>query len=130
MHLSDPAHAAPGNMLPPASRPAASGTRFNLLHSARVSDLLLAWADRYRRWVFASLVLLYAAGFNGQWRPEPDSALYLSIGRNIAEGKGYTYHGKSHRLAYPGLPVVFAAISKVAGQRSLLAALVLMPLLG
>ena len=63
------------------------------------SDVVLAWADRYRRWVFLSLLLVYAGGFNPQWRPEPDSALYLSIGRNLVEGKGYTFHGKAHRLA-------------------------------
>jgi hypothetical protein len=100
------------------------------LRSDRLSDLLLAWADRYRRWIFAGLALLYVAGFNGHWRLEPDSALYLSIGRNLAEGKGYTYHGKSHRLAYPGLPAMFAGLSKLAGSRSLLAALVAMPLMG
>src|SRR5687767_10685586 len=78
-----------------------SGRVLAQLRTSRASDLLLSWADRYRRWIFAGLALLYVAGFNAQWRLEPDSALYLTIGRNLAERKGYTFHGKSHRLAYP-----------------------------
>jgi hypothetical protein len=137
MHFSDPTHVpkSPAATLTQTPKPSANSGGpapgvFAYFRSARIADLLLAWAESYRRWIFAALVVLYVAGFNGQWRLEPDSALYLSIGRNIAEGNGYTYHGKSHRLAYPGLPVIFAGLSKVAGDRTLLAALVLMPLLG
>src|SRR5271154_4161022 len=64
------------------------------------SDWLLVWADRYRRWVMLAILGIYLAGFNGQWRLEPDSALYLSIGQNLAHGHGYTFQGKPHRLAY------------------------------
>jgi type VI protein secretion system component VasF len=68
-------------------------------------DRVLAWADAHRRKLLAVVILLYALGFNGQWRMEPDSALYLTIGRNLAEGRGYTYHGAHHHLAYPGPPL-------------------------
>jgi hypothetical protein len=81
--------------------------------SARLSDHVLAWVDRHRRALFAIILLVYVIGFNPQWRLEPDSALYLSVGRNLAEGKGYTFHGKAHHLAYPGLPVLFAGMFKV-----------------
>ena len=58
------------------------------------------------------------------------TALYLSIGRNLVEGHGYTFHGKAHRLAYPGLPLVFGGLFKAFHTRGLLPALILMPLLG
>lgn len=97
---------------------------------SRWSDLVLAFADRHRTLLFIGLLLVYVAGFNAQWRLEPDSALYLSIGRNLAEGDGYVYHGKSHRLAYPGLPVLFAGVYKVFPGDSLLPHLLLMAGLG
>jgi hypothetical protein len=78
----------------------------------RLSDNVLAWVDRHRRSLFAIVLLVYLAGFNPQWRLEPDSALYLSVGRNLAEGKGYTFHGKAHHLAYPGLPILFSGLFK------------------
>ena len=55
----------------------------------------------------------------GQWRIEPDSALYLSIARNLAEGQGYTYHGQPHNLVYPGLPYLLAGTLKVFGTETL-----------
>jgi hypothetical protein len=77
---------------------------------------------------------IYLAGFNAQWRLEPDSALYLSIGQNLAHGHGYTFQGKPHRLAYPGLPVLFAgtfkATSAFSHGRSLVPELVIMLLMG
>src|SRR4051812_46038204 len=95
-----------------------------------LSDRLLAFVDRYRRWVLVLILGLYAAGFNGQWRLEPDSALYLSIGRNLVEGHGYTYHGKDHRLAYPGVPLLFAGLFKTFGSDTLLPHLIVMWLMG
>src|SRR5688572_28825078 len=76
----------------------------------RACDRVLAWVDQHRYKLYAALVVFYLLGFNGQWRPEPDSALYLTIGRNLALGAGYTYHGAPHRLVFPGLPWLFAAL--------------------
>lgn len=73
------------------------------------SDLFLAWVDAHRRWLFGALVGIYIAGINGQWRIEPDSALYLSLARSIALGHGYTYHHTANASAYPGLPYFLAA---------------------
>ncbi len=98
------------------------------------SQWLLTWSDRYRRWVMLAILGIYLAGFNAQWRLEPDSALYLSVGQNLANGRGYTFQGKPHRLAYPGLPVLFAGTFKVTStlsrSRTLVPALVLMLLIG
>ncbi len=93
-------------------------------------DTLLHLADRYRYVWFGVLVVTYLAGFNGQWRAEPDSALYLTIARNLATGAGYTYHGEHHDLAYPGLPWMMAGVFKVFGTESMMPAHVLMLGLG
>ena len=82
-------------------------------------DRVLAVADRYRWWLFGITLLFYLAAFNGQWRVQPDAALYLSIGRNLAEGHGYTYLGQTNRLAYPGWPLMIAATFKLFGSTSL-----------
>ena len=63
---------------------------------------LLAWIDQHRRQLFLCLAALYLLGFNGQWQIEPDSALYLTLARNLARGLGYTYHGAPQNLAFPG----------------------------
>ena len=69
---------------------------------------LLARADRHRWWLFGFVALLYLAGFNGQWRVSPDSALYASLGRNLAEGNGYTYQGEHHKWVEPALPYLIS----------------------
>ncbi len=76
---------------------------------------LLAWYDRHRVIYFVVLALFYVAGFTGRWQPEPDAALYLSIGRNLAQGEGYNYHGHPHALAYPGMPYLLAATFELFG---------------
>jgi hypothetical protein len=87
----------------------------------RAAERVLAWFDRHRRVLLAVTALLYFAAFNGQWRPEPDSALYLAIGRNLAEGQGYSYHGAPHSLVFPGLPLLFAGVFKTFGVNNLIA---------
>lgn len=84
-----------------------------------VLDAVLGYVDRHRRWFFAAAVLLYVAAFNGVWRPEPDSALYMTIARNLVEGRGYTYLGKVDALAYPGFPWLLAGVFRVFGTASL-----------
>jgi hypothetical protein len=86
------------------------------------ADYVLAWVDAHRLKLFVAVAALYLLGFNGQWRLDADSALYLSIGRNLAEGRGYTYHGQSHSLAYPGMPWLFAGLFKVFGTDTLVPA--------
>lgn len=85
----------------------------------RLCDDLLHWADRFRWWLFAALLGVYLAGFNGQWRMQPDAALFLSLGRSLADGQGYTYLGQPHNLVYPGWPWVIAGTFKLFGTRSL-----------
>jgi hypothetical protein len=83
-----------------------------------LSPRLLAWVDAHRRALFIAILALYLLAFNGQWRLDADSALYLTIGRNLAEGRGYTYHGEHHTLAYPGMPWLFAGLFKAFGSET------------
>jgi hypothetical protein len=94
----------------------------HLTTSERACDQLLAWVDRHRVKLLVGLLALYVLGFNGHWRAEPDSALYLNLGRNLATGNGYTYLGQPHKLAYPGLPMMLAGFFKAFGIHNLLPA--------
>lgn len=85
-------------------------------------DLHERLLDRLRWPLMIALVVLYLAGYNTAWRYQPDSALYLEIGRNIAEGRGFTYQGVDNRLAYPGLPYLLATIHRVAPGYAIAAA--------
>ena len=55
------------------------------------------------------------AGYNGQWRINSDSALYVELGRNLAEGLGYTYHGQPHTWVEPGLPYLIGITFRLFG---------------
>jgi hypothetical protein len=96
----------------------------------RLSDLILVWADRYRKLVFAGIFALFMLGFNAQWRVERDSALYLSLARNLSQGLGFTYRGIHHSLAYPGLPILFDGIFVLFHTQSVAPLLICMLLLG
>jgi len=96
----------------------------------RWSDQVLLLIDRHRRLLLTALVLAYLLGFSGQWRPEPDSALYIALGRNLAAGKGYTFHDKPHRLAYPGLPFMLAGIDRISGEHAMFMSHVLILAMG
>ena len=97
---------------------------------AAISDWMLQFADRHRVKLFAILFVIYLLGFNGQWRLEPDSALYLTLGRNVARGDGFTYQDIPHRLAFPGLPRLFAGVFMLFHSDKTLPPLVLMLLIG
>ncbi len=97
--------------------------------SRPAADRLLALADRYRWLLWGLTLAFYLAAFNGQWRVQPDAALYLSIGRNLAEGHGYTYLGHVNRLALPGWPLMIAATFKVFGPGTLVPVHVLLLLI-
>src|SRR6478736_4101229 len=100
------------------------------IQSGSLPDRVLSFVDSRRFLLFAAVVALYLLGFNGQWRMERDSALYLTVGRNLAEGEGYSYQGQRQQLAFPGLPLTFAATTRLFDGRSILANLILMWLAG
>ena len=85
-------------------------------NTAPLSERLLSWVDRRRHWVFAALALLYALSITGRWRVAPDTALYMSLGRSLAEGDGFTYHGVRHNWYEPGLPWVIGVSFRLFGH--------------
>ena len=76
------------------------------------------------------VAVMYLLGFNGQWRIERDSALYLTVGRNLAEGRGYTYRDQQNHLIYPGLPLMLAGLDRLFHTSGPLPPLIAMLLLG
>jgi hypothetical protein len=58
--------------------------------------------------VFAALAILYLLTLNNQWAIEPDSAVYLTLGRSIAEGRGMEYNGAPAWGVPPVLPLLIA----------------------
>ena len=123
--------AVPGGALPLVRRqsPHKTSGGIQFLHDRAVCDSVLAFADRHRRALWISVLVFYLLAFNGQWRIQSDAALYLSIGRNLAEGKGFTYLGHPDRLAYPGWPALIAVTFKIFGNNSLFAVNALMLLI-
>ncbi len=83
-----------------------------------VGDCLAGFTLSRRRFVAAALfvVLLYLAGVAGQWRPKSDGALYLGIGRSLAEDGTYSFSGQPNNVVTPGLPMVLAASQKLFGE--------------
>jgi len=60
------------------------------------------------------LAVIYAAGFNGQWRPGPDSSIHLQTAKSLAEGHGFTHPTGLEKTIKPGLAYL-TAITFVLG---------------
>ena len=90
----------------------------------------LAFCDRHRVLAFALLLCLYAAAFNGQWRPTPDSCAYVSLGRNLAAGAGYTTNGWGWSRVHVGMPLALAATFRLFGPATMWPALALVAMAG
>lgn len=74
------------------------------------------------RWVLAAVgaavAAVYLACVHGQWWPTSDSALYVGLGRSLAEGGGYQFNWAFCNYVTPGLPWLYAACHALAGQYS------------
>ena len=70
--------------------------------------LATAWVDRTgifcrrRLLAWSLIVVVYLIGVCPAWWPTSDSALYLSLSRSLAEGRGFVYNGQTHTLVTPG----------------------------
>ena len=62
--------------------------------------------------IFIVVVAMYAAGLNTHWRVGHDSAQYLSLGRALAEGRGYVHNYRAHTLILPGFPLLIASVAR------------------
>ena len=72
---------------------------------------------RRRLWLVAAVIAaIYLAGVPARWWPTPDSAMYLGLGRSLAEGEGYRFNGEPCTVVTPGLPWILAGIRTVFGD--------------
>ncbi|MBM4326237.1 MAG: glycosyltransferase family 39 protein [Deltaproteobacteria bacterium] len=76
----------------------------------------------------ACVIAQFLLIINGSWTATPDSALYLSLARSLASGRGYMFNGEPHTLVPPGFAAVLAGASALFGEsfltyRCLMAAL-------
>jgi Dolichyl-phosphate-mannose-protein mannosyltransferase len=76
---------------------------------------VLNWFDRRRGWLWLALGLIYAIGFNGQWRVGPDSAIHVSIARSLAQGDGFIHPTGLQDTVNPGLAYLTAATFRLFG---------------
>ena len=74
------------------------------------------------RWAVAALAVVVAAGYlacvHNQWYPTSDSALYVGLGRSLAEGHGYQFNGQPDTYVTPGLPWLYMACLRLSPDRA------------
>jgi 4-amino-4-deoxy-L-arabinose transferase-like glycosyltransferase len=61
------------------------------------------------------IAAVYLVGVTGRWWPTPDSALYLGLGRSLADGEGYRFNGTAHNIVTPGLPLILVGLRTLFG---------------
>ncbi|MBE3068937.1 MAG: glycosyltransferase family 39 protein [Planctomycetes bacterium] len=71
------------------------------------------------RWTVAILCAIAAvhlAGVNDHWAMKPDSGLYMSLGRSLAEGRGMEFNGKQFWGVPPVVPFLIAGCRLLTGD--------------
>jgi hypothetical protein len=76
-------------------------------------DQVAVRLDAVKRYAAAAVVLWFVLAVSPTWLPTPDSALYLMLGRSIAQGHGYALDGHPHAYVPPGFPYMLAALERV-----------------
>jgi 4-amino-4-deoxy-L-arabinose transferase-like glycosyltransferase len=80
--------------------------------------------DNYPLLLLIPILVYYILGLTDSWIPSADSAVYISLGRSLITGDGYTYMG-STQVRFPFLyPLILAPIIGVFGKNFLLMRLV------
>ena len=72
-----------------------------------------ALSSRKLRVLVGFVIALYLAVVSPHWFITSDSALYLMLGENLAEGEGYSLFGRPHAHVPPGFPLLVAALTSV-----------------
>lgn len=67
------------------------------------------------------IAALFIAGFNGQWRIGPDSAVHVTVARSLADGNGYTHPTGLQDTINPGLAYLTAATFDLFGTKRFIA---------
>ena len=67
---------------------------------------------RHLKWCLAAVIVgLYLLSISPCWYPTPDSAVYLMLGKNLAQGEGYVLWGHPHVQFPPGFPALVALMT-------------------
>lgn len=66
--------------------------------------------------LIAGVGILYVAGVSQYWNLATDSISYLSLGRSLASGDGYSTNGIPNVSRPPGLPAILAAVEVFRGD--------------
>lgn len=80
------------------------------------ADHFLLTIDRYRRWLLAGVAMLLLASFSTHWRITPDSAAFLGIARNLANGRGFTFNEQTVTSVNAGFPYLLASTRSLASD--------------
>ncbi len=67
----------------------------------------------FKPYIAVGVVLWFALSISPTWLPTPDSAVYLMLGRSLAEGHGYALDNQPHAYLPPGYPLLLAAFDRV-----------------
>ena len=62
-----------------------------------------------------AVMLIYGLSLSGVWWAGPDSALYMGLGRSLAEGHGFSFNGSVSTNVTPGLPLLLAGLRLAFG---------------
>jgi hypothetical protein len=68
---------------------------------------------KVRRVVTWAIVALYLASVSHHWYISSDSALYLLLGKSLANGDGYALWGRPHVNVPPAYPAILAAMMRI-----------------
>ena len=82
---------------------------------------ILAWVDRWRWWLLATVLISYLAAFNGQFRLSCDAATYVNVAQAMNNGGSFEGHGQRPHL-YPGMPYLLSYTFQLFGTDNLVPA--------
>jgi len=91
-------------------------------HGTPSEDLQADRRPVLKRFLLCFLLVVtvtYALGVNPYWRFQRDSALYMGLGRSMAETGTYEFNYRPHTLALPGFPAMLSVIYRTWGQNFL-----------
>jgi 4-amino-4-deoxy-L-arabinose transferase-like glycosyltransferase len=80
------------------------------------------YPPKVRRWlpaVVLALVVLYGLAVNGYWAMRPDSGVYMTLGRSVAEGRGMEFCGRQSWGYPPLVPFLIAGCRWLAGSHAM-----------
>ena len=70
---------------------------------------------RWSLWILLALAGLFVLAVNDHWAVKSDSALYLGLGRSLAEGRGMMFNGRAEWGVPPVVPLLVAGCRLLAG---------------